>query len=109
MSQEYRDIVSKSLKGLKGENSRNWKGGHNPMWIRKQRLAINGGSHTLAEWEELQTQYNFTCPRCGLIKVLTKDHIIPISKGGSDNIENIQPLCRSCNSQKHKQEIKFEF
>jgi 5-methylcytosine-specific restriction endonuclease McrA len=38
---------------------------------------------------------------------LTVDHVIPISMDGSNNIENIQPLCRECNSAKHTQTIDF--
>lgn len=74
-------------------------------YARKRRLLKLkcGGFHTIEEWEMLKVQYNFTCPCCGLkepeIK-LTVDHIISLSKGGSDNIENIQPLCGPCNAAK---------
>lgn len=69
------------------------------------------GSFTLDEWERLKAQYNWICPSCKKREPkvkLTKDHIIPISKGGSNNIENIQPLCGSCNSKKYTKIIKFE-
>lgn len=59
------------------------------------------GSHTLKQWKELKELHNNKCAICKLEKQLTKDHIIPLSKGGSDFIENIQPLCRNCNSKKH--------
>lgn len=68
------------------------------------------GTHVFAEWETLKAQYNWICPSCGKrepeIK-LTEDHIVPLSKGGSDNIENIQPLCRSCNSKKSTKIFKY--
>lgn len=96
----------------------NWKGGISSNkeyrdWQKNKRNRIkrsNGGSHNLYEWKTLKAQYNWTCPSCKKqepeIK-LTVDHIIPISKGGSDNIENIQPLCLPCNLRKYTQVVKY--
>jgi 5-methylcytosine-specific restriction endonuclease McrA len=59
------------------------------------------GSHTLQQWKDLKEKHGNKCVSCGLKKTLTKDHIVPLSKGGTDYIENIQPLCKNCNSKKH--------
>ena len=60
------------------------------------------GKHTIEQWFALLGLHNFKCVYCKENKPLTKDHIIPLSEGGSDYIENIQPLCRNCNSKKWK-------
>ena len=102
-----------------GEKCHFWKEGVSKQkgyrsFIQKRREIRkigNGGSHTLAEWETLKTQYNWICPCCHKSEPeikLTEDHIIPLSKGGSDNIENIQPLCRSCNTKKYTKIIKYD-
>jgi 5-methylcytosine-specific restriction endonuclease McrA len=38
---------------------------------------------------------------CGKRKPLEADHVIPVCKGGTSWLHNIQPLCRSCNAKKH--------
>lgn len=95
--------------------SRNWWNAHPEERLAKHhkrlaRIAGNGGSYTVGEWELLKKRYGYCCPSCGSqepeIK-LTVDHIIPISKGGINTIENIQPLCLSCNSRKRNQAWKL--
>lgn len=60
------------------------------------------GSHTLEEWNNLKIEFNNKCAFCRRKKKLTKDHIIPLGEDGTDYIDNIQPLCRNCNSKKWK-------
>ena len=114
-----RMIGNKFNKPLRGEKSNFWKGGistyERKLYLNGQRRALKlgaEGSHTQGGWDLLKIQYNFICPCCGKSEpeiVLTEDHIIPLTKGGSNNIENIQPLCKSCNSKKYNKIIpKYE-
>lgn len=40
------------------------------------------------------------CLHCGTTESLSLDHIHPYSLGGQDTLENLQTLCRRCNSRK---------
>ncbi|GAB4445236.1 MAG: hypothetical protein OHK0041_02410 [Anaerolineales bacterium] len=78
-----------------------------------RRRALKYGSkvtHTEKEWQDLKARYNFTCLCCGKkepeIK-LTRDHVIPLTEGGSDSIGNIQPLCARCNSKKNNKHVDY--
>lgn len=42
----------------------------------------------------------YRCVQCGTHLDLTCDHIIPESKGGPTTVENLQTMCRPCNSSK---------
>ena len=43
---------------------------------------------------------NYQCRYCGATNDLAIDHIFPFSRGGSNEADNLQVLCRSCNSSK---------
>lgn len=73
----------------------------------RARLKANGGSHTAAEWRLLCERCNWCCACCGRRRPLTKDHVIPVIQGGSDDISNLQPLCGSCNRAKHGMAMRY--
>jgi hypothetical protein len=103
--QENKDKVSERNKNWRKRNkhkARVYR--HN----RRARIAKNGGEFTEEEWLNLCDKYNHTCLCCKTNSVpVTLDHIIPVSKGGSNNIYNIQPLCLSCNDKKATQIIDY--
>jgi len=64
---------------------------------RKIRIQIRNYKRV---FNKLLHKYKFECVLCGSKKNLTIDHIKPVSKGGGDEINNLQILCKSCNSRK---------
>jgi 5-methylcytosine-specific restriction endonuclease McrA len=75
--------------------------------IRRTRKTQAGGEFTAEEWLVLCEKYGNKCLCCGENKKLVPDHVIPVAKGGTSNIENIQPLCQSCNSRKSVRIIDY--
>jgi len=74
---------------------------------QRRRAAKHINTHTRAQWLALLERYKHRCAMCGSTKRLERDHIIAISRGGDDSIENIQPLCRHCNNSKHNKRIQL--
>lgn len=67
------------------------------------------GNHSDVEWSALIRQWKWRCFYCArpICKnsidpdaEVTKDHMLPISRGGSDFIWNIVPACFRCNTMK---------
>lgn len=75
--------------------------------IRRAREIAAVGSHSEYQWHKVLKLYGRRCLRCGTKDDVTKDHIQPLVSGGSNDIENIQPLCRPCNSWKGSRAIDF--
>jgi hypothetical protein len=66
------------------------------------------GTFTEEQWLMLCKSYGNICLGCGRgDRKLTQDHVVPLSRGGLNVIENIQPLCGPCNSSKHTKTIDF--
>jgi 5-methylcytosine-specific restriction endonuclease McrA len=107
-------MKSRCVEGNRVNQFGEYKGGYvNKLRLNLKRILDKkevGGSHTTIEWINLKEKYQNSCLSCLKQEpeiVLTEDHIIPISKGGKDFINNIQPLCRGCNSKKHTKIIDF--
>lgn len=78
-----------------------WREWEKTKYHKRRSLIVgNGGVHTTAEWLGLVAANDNECGNCHEQKPLTRDHIVPLSRGGTNDISNIQPLCGPCNSSK---------
>lgn len=81
--------------------------------IRRVRLQIarNKGTHTRAEWAALVAEFDRRCVCCWTQapegQTPNKAYVVPIYMGGSDAIDNLQPLCPSCSSAKRNHTTNF--
>lgn len=74
--------------------------------VERLRAAREKGRHTTEEWRALVKACGGICVRCKHTgRNVEKDHILPLYRGGSDSIANIQPLCAWCNSGKGPESI----
>lgn len=71
---------------------------------RKKNAA---GSHTLEQIQKLYSQAKL-CIYCNINKPDTIDHLVPLSRGGSNDVSNLVAVCRSCNSKKGNKML-YEF
>lgn len=77
---------------------------------RRRRTILSGseGHHSAEEFNDLCSSYGYKCLACEKTGIkLEADHVIPIFKGGSNNIDNIQPLCVTCNRSKGTKTIDY--
>lgn len=113
---------------LPADQQNAWQGGVSPQeshrrWAEKNRDKLKAmakarqmrelnapGSHTKEEWEQVKAQYKNRCAHgdetCH--GPITKDHIVALINGGSQDASNLQPLCRSHNSRKSRK-ISIQF
>ena len=72
----------------------------------RKRRAISYGKSAFFTEEEFQAKFEslgckcFYCKKPLAFSEATRDHYVPLTKGGNDSIDNIVPACANCNSHK---------
>lgn len=101
--QEKRDAVSQRNRDYK---RRDPVANRTREHRRRARKHANGGDFTPAEWAALCNHFGNVCLSCGSGDI-TIDHVLPLSKGGRNDIANLQPLCKGCNVSKGQRHVDY--
>lgn len=57
------------------------------------------------EWQKTLEKWDYECAYCGGNTDIGKDHVVPVSKDGENNVINVVPACQSCNSSKNTRNV----
>lgn len=106
---EYDRIYKDKHRARRRELGREYskKHGAEKRLRRRQRIKDNGGRFTDDEWFYLRVKFGNRCLACGQVGGVLPDHVIPLSRGGRNDIGNIQSLCEPCNNSKGSKIIDY--
>lgn len=116
--QRNKQVVKERVAGWQQNNQekvkeykRGWKKRNPDVAIvhkhTRRAAELSGGRYTAKEWRELCDFYGNVCLACGTSDNITVDHVKPLSIGGTNTIDNLQPLCGPCNYRKARKEIDY--
>ena len=97
---EYQEKYRKSPKGQIAEFNRNQK--------RRAKEQAQGNGITVEQWTEMMQYFGWKCAYSGETlnkKIRSVDHIIPLDKGGANEIWNLVPMNKFYNSSKHTKDM----
>lgn len=102
----YRDDCKTCYNIRRRENATKKK--HTDFVGSMKRRGEANVSYTHQQWKETVIYFEGRCAYCGRTtrngERLTKDHLVPVSRGGATVQSNIVPACSSCNSSKGNDE-----
>jgi len=116
----YKYILNNEQRSRSNEKARQWYREHkqvvidrSKVWKKANKDKVNAGSRAYAsrrrgavgrysvkDYMRLKLLYSGMCAYCNERPANSIDHVTPLSKGGSNTIGNILPVCTYCNSSK---------
>ncbi|MFK0295486.1 HNH endonuclease [Streptomyces sp. NPDC090442] len=79
---------------------------HRQPWSnRSKRNQARGAGWTQRRLHVLHRDRR-RCYRCGSPQATEVDHIVPVARGGSDDLVNLAAICRSCHRTKTAEESR---
>lgn len=66
---------------------------------QNRRSKVAGrGKVSADEWHSILQKFDYSCAYCGATEPLTMEHVLAIHNGGTNEVCNVVPACRRCNS-----------
>ena len=93
-------VINERNKQWREDNPQKWQAANRLNRHRRRALGKINSSEWIAKVMMLGNRCQFCAKTEPEVKI-TIDHIIPVSKGGTNHIDNLQPLCMHCNQTKH--------
>lgn len=74
-----------------------------PHYYDRQRPSVKERGYSGKPWQAVRKQVldrDVWCSDCKISPADTVDHIVPKAKGGTDQLQNLRALCKSCHSKR---------